>query len=149
MYSRALAGYRRVVGHDDSRCQKFHDYLSASQTLGKMDVLADAEADGMQVVTSSSRRHRLLKKLGLRQATPASASMVTHSLFQKLPLNKNHPLNMLPRRTLSEYNAVSFPLFPGMFSPPLQDLQVAARNDPIACSSASSVVASIFDLCPN
>ena len=78
MYSRALAGYRRVVGHDDLRCQKLHDHLIASQTSGKTDVLADAEADGMhtqskgisqsnvQVITSSSRRHRLLKKLGLR-----------------------------------------------------------------------------------
>ena len=47
MYLRALAGYQRVVGHDDLRCQKLHDHLSASQTSRKMDVLADAEADGM------------------------------------------------------------------------------------------------------
>jgi hypothetical protein len=78
MYSRALVGYQRVVGHDDLRCQKLHDHLSASQTSGKTYVLAEAEADGVhtqskgisqsnvQVITSSSRRHRLLKKLGLR-----------------------------------------------------------------------------------
>ena len=50
IYSRALAGYRRVVGHDDSRWQKLHNYLSASQTSGKTDALPDAEADGMYTI---------------------------------------------------------------------------------------------------
>jgi tetratricopeptide (TPR) repeat protein len=75
MYSRALVGYQKVFGHDHPRCESLRGCLT---TLAKTDLSVDTEVDGthrppidvprsnVQGTKSGSRKHRLLKKLGLR-----------------------------------------------------------------------------------
>jgi hypothetical protein len=77
MYSKALVGYEKVVGPDHPRSQSLRDNLQALDTVTENGALKDVEERvnnsrgetsrlGVERAPSKSKRHKLLKKLGLR-----------------------------------------------------------------------------------
>jgi tetratricopeptide (TPR) repeat protein len=76
MYLKALAGYEKVVGPDHPRCQSLYKILQDLGTRTKTEAIkrtkepasnplrvSDSDSKG---VLSTSRRHKLFRKLGLR-----------------------------------------------------------------------------------
>ena len=76
MYSKALAGYEKVVGPDHPRCQSLHEILQDLDTRTKTEAIkgtkepasnpsrvSDSDSKG---ALSTSRRYKLFRKLGLR-----------------------------------------------------------------------------------
>ena len=77
MLSKALVGYEKVMGSNHPRSRNWRDSLQALDTVINNDATEDKEelADDSRGETvyfttitppSNSKRHRLLKKLGLR-----------------------------------------------------------------------------------
>jgi len=57
MYSKALKGFKAVVGADDSRSRSLRDKLHALDNVTKDESIRDV---------GESRRHKLFRKLGIR-----------------------------------------------------------------------------------
>jgi tetratricopeptide (TPR) repeat protein len=77
MYSKALVGYEKVVGHDHRSCQHLREMLSSLDDTANsllIDTMEDLrhkpEGQSSHFITektpSKSKRHKLLRKLGLR-----------------------------------------------------------------------------------
>jgi hypothetical protein len=77
MYSKALVGYEKVVGPNHPKSRSLRDNLQALDTVTENKALKDVEELvnnsrgetsrlGAERATSKSKRHKLLKKLGLR-----------------------------------------------------------------------------------
>jgi hypothetical protein len=77
MYSKALVGYDKVVGPDHPSSQSLQDNLQALDTATENETLKDVEEPvnnsrgetsrlGAERALSKTKRHKLLKKLGLR-----------------------------------------------------------------------------------
>jgi len=77
MYSKALVGYEKVVGPDHPRSRSLQDNLRALDIVIENKALMDVREPGEQFqgekshlgtkgTLSKSKRHKLLKKFGLR-----------------------------------------------------------------------------------
>ena len=77
MYSKALSGYEKVVGPNHLRSRSLRDNLQALDTVTENETLKDVEEPvnnsrgetsrlGAERALSKTKRHKLLKKLGLR-----------------------------------------------------------------------------------
>jgi tetratricopeptide (TPR) repeat protein len=77
MYSKALLGYEKVVGPNHPRSRSLRDNLQALDTATENETLKDVEESvnnsrgetsrlGPERAPSKTKRHKLLKKLGLR-----------------------------------------------------------------------------------
>ena len=77
MYSKALLGYEKVVGPDHLRSRSLRDNLQALDTVTENETLKDVEEPvnnyqgetsrlGAERAPLKTKRHKLLKKLGLR-----------------------------------------------------------------------------------
>ena len=77
IYSKALVGFEKVVGPDDSRSQKVRAHLRALDTMTETEALEEVEVPvtnsqretsrlgAERAPQSTSKRHKLLKKIGL------------------------------------------------------------------------------------
>lgn len=77
MYLKALAGYEKVVGPEHPKCQSLQEILQDLETITKGEAIKgreepanDPQGNVLRLdskgALSTSRRHRLFKKLGLR-----------------------------------------------------------------------------------
>ena len=73
MYSKALVGYDKVLGPNHPGSRSLQDNLRALDTMIENKALIDVRAGeqetshlGAKGTPSESKRHKLLKKLGLR-----------------------------------------------------------------------------------